>query len=307
MKVNVEEIQELLNITGNYQAVYEYLGINRNVSKTPACFIIKRQDLYEVFKTYHHHDIYEIIYVKKGDIDFYIEEKKYQLTDGDLLLIPPNVLHKLVFTKGNECKRYIINFTKEYCNKFLTTNTNILTIFNLITEKGMHKISLFPEKRKKFETIFESMSENCFSNEYGDDLKFAINFAEIMLTTNRIYMNLPEKDLIQENINDPYVTKIIEYINEHISEKITLDDIASNLSLSISRISHLFKNLTGTSIVNYIIKKRLVMSKELLKSGETIKKTCYKCGFPDETSFFKYFKQEFNITPKKYILTQKNI
>jgi AraC-like DNA-binding protein len=114
-------------------------------------------------------------------------------------------------------------------------------------------------------------------------------------------MNLPEEDLIQKNINDPYVTKIIEYINNHIHEKIKLEDIAYHLSLSVSRVSHLFKNVTGTSIMNYIIKKRLVLAKELLKNGEHIKTVYYKCGFPDESSFFKYFKQEYNITPKKYI------
>ena len=218
-----------------------------------------------------------------------------------MVLISPNLLHKLVFTNCNECRRFILNFTEEYCKNISTKNTDVLNVFKLINKQGMHKISFFPEKRKRIEQTFEIMKNNCFSDKYGADLRFTLGFAEIMLLINRVYINLPEEDLIQKNVNDPYVIRIIEYINNHISEKIQLEDIAQHLSLSISRISHLFKNITGISIFNYIIKKRLVMSKELLKAGETIKNVYYKCGFPDEASFFRHFKQEFNITPKKYI------
>ena len=170
----------------------------------------------------------------------------------------------------------------------------------------MHKISFFPEKRKRLEKYFERMERYQFSNEFGSDLSFTVNFIEFMLLINRVYMNLPEEDLIQKNINNPYIVKTIEYINEHISEKIELKDIANHLSLSISRISHLFKNTTGLSIVNYIIKKRLILAKELLKNGEHIKVVYQKCGFPDEASFFRYFKQEFNITPKKFVYSYHN-
>ena len=299
---NIKELEEIINKTGNYKSIDDLIA---NYTKMPNCIALKRNDLYEVFKSYHHHDLYEIIYIIKGNIDFFIEEKKYELTDGDMVLVAPNLLHKLVFTNKSECQRVIVNFTEEYTKQFLSDKTDVLNIFNLIHEKGMHKISFYPEKRKRLEKNFEEMEKYQFSDEFGSDLRFNINFAEFMLLVNRLYMNLPEEDLIQKNINDPYVTKTIEYINEHISEKIQLNDIANYLSLSVSRISHLFKDITGMSIMNYIIKKRLVLSKELLKNGEHIKTVYLKCGFPDEASFFRYFKQEYKITPKKYVLNAR--
>ena len=299
---NIKELEEIINKTGNYKSIDDLIA---NYTKMPNCIALKRNDLYEVFKSYHHHDLYEIIYIIKGNIDFFIEEKKYELTDGDMVLVAPNLLHKLVFTNKSECQRVIVNFTEEYTKQFLSDKTDVLNIFNLIHEKGMHKISFYPEKRKRLEKNFEEMEKYQFSDEFGSDLRFNINFAEFMLLVNRLYMNLPEEDLIQKNINDPYVTKTIEYINEHISEKIQLNDIANYLSLSVSRISHLFKDITGMSIMDYIIKKRLVLSKELLKNGEHIKTVYLKCGFPDEASFFRYFKQEYKITPKKYVLNAR--
>lgn len=294
---NIKEIEEIINKTGNYKSVTDLI---KDTKYLPQCFTLKRNDLYEVFKSYHHHDIYEIIYIIKGNVDFFIEEKMYELTDGDMILVSPNLLHKLVFLDNTECQRIIINFTKEYTEMFKSSKTDILNIFDLIEERGMHKISFYPEKRKRLLQHLEEMEKNQFSNEFGSDLIYNINFAEFMLLINKVYMNLPAENLIQKNINDPYVTKIIEYINEHISNKIKLENIANYLSLSVSRISHLFKDITGMSIMNYIIKKRLILAKELLKNGEHIKTVYLKCGFPDEASFFRYFKQEYNMTPKKY-------
>lgn len=299
---NIKEIERIINETGNYNIITKLADKFTNL---PNCITLKRNDLYDIFKTFHHHEVFEIIYVVNGTIDFYVEEKKYELTNGDMVLVTPNILHKLVFVNNNVCERYIINFSSEYTKTFAKYTSNLLNIFDLIHEKGMHKISFFPEKRKLIEKYCQEMEKHQFSNEYGSDLKHDINFIEFMLLVNGVYRNLPQEDLLQKNINDPYVTKTIEYINDHISSKIQLSDIAQYLSLSVSRISHLFKDVTGLSIMNYIIKKRLALSKELLKNGEQIKSVYLKCGFPDEASFFRYFKQEYKTTPKKYSISTK--
>ena len=296
---NMKEIEEIINKTGDFNSV---LQLANNYKNFPQCMVSKRNDLYEIFKTYHHHDIYELIYIVKGNVSFFIEEKKYEITSGDMILVPPNSLHKLLFSNKHECKRVVINFTEEYIKSFKSDKTDLLNVFNLINEKGMHKISFYPDKQKRLERYFTDMEKTQFSDNFGDDLIFKVNFVEFMLLVNRIYMNLNEEELINKNINDPYITKAIEFINNNIDRKIQLIDVANHLSLSVSRITHLFKDITGLSIMNYIIKKRLVLAQNLLKNGVHIKDVYLQCGFPDEASFFRYFKQEFNITPKKYAM-----
>lgn len=306
-KLNLLEIEKIINETGDYSIINELLTSLGDYANIPGCFIMYRDDLYETFKTYHHHDIYEMIYIIDGCVDFYIEEKKYELTNGDMALIPSNILHKLEYNNSNKCKRVIINFTEEYCQKFQSGQTDILNVFKATLDGGIHKISFHSDKRKILEKNFETMNNNMLSKEFGADLRFSISFADIMLLINTVYMKLPEEDLIQKNINDPYVVKIIEYIKDNIQDKILLSDIASHVSLSISRMCHLFKDVTGTTIINYIIKKRLILAKNLLKEGEQIKSIYYKCGFPDEASFFRFFKKEYGLSPKKYLTTLKHI
>ena len=295
----LREVEQLILNNKNYNEVEKYIKENYIF---PECMISYRHDIYDAFKDYHHHDLYEMMYIINGSTTFYIEDKKYELTEGDMVLIAPNVLHKLVKFNSDTCDRVIINFTHAHANKFTTENTNLLKVFDLIEQKGMHKISFFPEKRKRLETVFEIMNKCLLSDDYGEDLRCDIAYLEIMLTINRVYMRLPDEELIQKDILNPYVTKVIEYINTNIDKKIQLSDLATHLSLSVSRLSHVFKEVTGISIINYIIKKRLILAKELLKSGENIKSVYNKCGFPDEASFFRYFKKEYNITPKKYAL-----
>ena len=298
-KTSLKEIEQMILENNDYQNI---AALIKEKYSFPECMISYRYELYEVFKEYHHHDLYELMYIISGSATFFIEDKKYELVDGDMVLIAPNLLHKLVSFNSEKCERVVINFTENYAKKFQTETTNILKVFELIKQKGMHKISFFPEKRKRLESVFDIMQKSMLSDEYGDDLRFYIAYLEVMLLINRVYMRLPDEELIQKDIIDPYVTKVIEYINLNIHRKIQLNDIATHLSLSISRISHIFKDVTGISIINYIIKKRLILAKELLKAGENIKSVYTKCGFPDEASFFRYFKKEYAITPKKYAL-----
>jgi len=68
--------------------VKELLGIS-------PCFILEKNNVGQIFNDLHHHDLYEILYIKEGKVSYIIEEKKYILEEGDMVLMSPTVLHKL--------------------------------------------------------------------------------------------------------------------------------------------------------------------------------------------------------------------
>ena len=96
---------------------------------------------------------------------------------------------------------------------------------------------------------------------------------------------------------------ILKSLFLNIANKILIEDIANHLALSISRISHIFKEETGISILKYINKRRMYLAKEFIRSGDTFIEVASKCGFQDYTSFFRTFKKEYNITPGEYAKT----
>ena len=63
---------------------------------------------------------------------------------------------------------------------------------------------------------------------------------------------------------------------------------------------HLFKEETGYTLYNYILKKRVMKASDLLKSGMLAGEVCAQCGFGDYSSFVRAFKKEFQLSPKQY-------
>ena len=93
---------------------------------------------------------------------------------------------------------------------------------------------------------------------------------------------------------------IVNYIDSHIHEKMTLEDIATALFVSKYHIAHVFKAQMGLSIHQYILKKRLDLCRGAIASGTDITVACSQCGFEDYSSFYRAFKKEYGISPKEF-------
>ena len=94
--------------------------------------------------------------------------------------------------------------------------------------------------------------------------------------------------------------RVMAYIEEHLAEKITLDDIARQFFVSQSSISHLFKQKMGVSIYHYVTQRRLIFAKNLIAEGLPLELLAMRVGFSDYSSFYRAFKQEYGTSPRQY-------
>ena len=95
--------------------------------------------------------------------------------------------------------------------------------------------------------------------------------------------------------------KIIKYIQTNISEPITIKDIANYYGYTRFHISRVFKEATGTTVLDYISFVKVEEAKKLLKkSDESIAEIAVKCGFSSQGYFCKIFKKYENISPNEY-------
>ena len=91
---------------------------------------------------------------------------------------------------------------------------------------------------------------------------------------------------MQKSIN------IIHYINNHITEDINIDTLASSLYLSRSRLMHFFKEKTGTSIGQYIANKRLILARHLIENGCNRTEACFQCGYKNYSTFTRAYNKQ---------------
>ena len=113
-----------------------------------------------------------------------------------------------------------------------------------------------------------------------------------------------------ESYNKSYVVRrIITYLDENYASKISLDKIAQNMYLSPVYISKIFKEETGESPINYLIKIRLEKARDILVSGEggSIKAIANSVGYDDVYHFSKLFKKHYGISPLYYRKTMGKV
>lgn len=94
---------------------------------------------------------------------------------------------------------------------------------------------------------------------------------------------------------------IMNYINHHFAEEITVDKIAAELYLNKNYIAHVFKEETGYSLIGYAIALRINRAKVLLtKTDKSITQVAAECGYDDFTYFSRQFKKSTSLTPSAY-------
>lgn len=296
-KLTTTSIEEMINDCNN---IIELEKKFHNELHFPACITLLKDEVGVVFAGYHHHDFYEILYISEGKIEYAIDDKKFILKEGDVVLITPSTLHQLCRVINEPSKRIILKFGQNHVHKLSTTNSNLLEVFDLVDNGFSPKITFQEGFRRKIEQYLETMNKLFLSNNYGDDLLYNQCFIKVMLIINKEYLNLTGEDSQIQTYENNIVSQTIQYITNNIENKITIKDISEHLLLSESRLSHIFKEETGTSILQFIIKKRLILAKELLRNNHRLNLIALKCGFQDYTSFFRSFKKEYGITPKTY-------
>ena len=290
-----------------YLERYNYIDVINNINKfngeTLECLIIKKEQIGNIFNDFHHHSLYEMLYISKGKVQYGIEDEKYDLNAGDFVLIAPNVLHKLIKIVEEPCERIILTFTKKYIDTFKTENTDLSVIFQKIASSNNHKLTVLPAFKEEIADTLNKMQGLFLSKEYGDDILFKAYFAQLLVRMNKEVSFIENENELNENNN--IIHKARMFAINNLDKKISVSDIASEVGLSVSRLSHLFKEKTGISLLKFLNKKRLTRAKDLLKNGYSITNTANKCGYQDYTSFIRAFTKEYGISPTQYIKDSK--
>ena len=94
--------------------------------------------------------------------------------------------------------------------------------------------------------------------------------------------------------------QIMAYVETHLAEKITLEEITKHFWVSQSTITQTFRNKMGVSFYRCVTQRRLIAAKTLILEGLALENVGQQVGFSDYSSFYRAFKQEYGISPRQY-------
>ena len=105
--------------------------------------------------------------------------------------------------------------------------------------------------------------------------------------------------------SQPLVARIIDYINDHYYESLSLDLLSERFFVSKYHLSHEFTRQMGTGIYQYIQKKRLLIARQLIAQGQKPVDVYAQCGFGDYAAFFRAFRKVYGLSPRAYVQSLK--
>lgn len=234
----------------------------------------------------HVHSEFEIMLFVSGNADYVVENQRFALSPYSLILTRPTEYHFLYFKNADvKYERYWVHF-------------NIEDFPNEIADKLMTKNKViqldYSNRICKIFRIIEEYSAVFSSEKYPD-------FYQSLLTEMVFLISLEtdNNDVITIHEADETTARVLQYVNEHITEPLTVESIAGALFISPSSLCHKFSKYMKTGVMKYVKKKRAYVAEKMLRQGVKPTTVATLCGYGDYSSFYRAYKEIFGIPPKQ--------
>lgn len=238
----------------------------------------------------HTHEMYELYHFIGGSGIYMVEGTSYPLECGDILITRPNEAHYINITDTKPYTRLYVNFKPDFLDG-IDPERKLLTPFN----------------NRKIGTFNRYREENFGNNTYSFFINNIITYTSdqrVQTLTNLLPLlneiSLAFGSLTKTEVTKSLSNKIIDYINRHLFEDISLDEICKKFYISKTHLCRIFKKSTSATVGEYITVKRLVNARQLILSGTPPTKAYLQCGFKDYSVFYRAYKKKYGISPSTY-------
>lgn len=254
-------------------------------------------------KIMHYHDFYEITFYLGSDSTVYIRNgESYEVRRGDIILCGMFEPHVIDCESNVRHERFIIGIDPDMMFSYCTNHCNLFRIFH--------------SNKKNYPVLHTSIWEfqKCMAAIAGVknlDLTYGREVGEqayIHQLLARVYDELRKRGFEEgkESKKSELSAQLVRYIESHLSEDITLDDLAKYTNYSVAHISRIFKEVTNNTLVGYINEKRMQKAQNLLREEISIKEVAVEVGFNNYSYFYKTFKRKTGFSPEDYRKIYKN-
>ena len=142
--------------------------------------------------------------------------------------------------------------------------------------------------------LFSLLEQVQQEGTFGAALLRQALFTQLMVEVNRLSLT---GGTVSAADGDSKIIAILQYLNTHLTEPLTIDELAARFYISKYHMMRRFRDETGYTIHNYITEKRLLLAQQLLEQGMPLGETALRCGYQEYSTFSRAYKKQFGHSP----------
>lgn len=240
----------------------------------------------------HFHTGHEIYYLLSGERTYFMHDKEYRVSEGDLVTVPRGTLHR---TGGKGGTRLLILFEETFLSRFFRPTT----VEELLSGFDTAVLSPLPGRQEtvaiRVNNLFRLGQEWMRQLDDATGARAALALCDLLYT-----LRLPDICRRREDGNER-LGVILHYMEENYATLETIDQIAAAAYVSKFHLCHIFKETLGVSVIRYLNMIKIREACRRMERGEgDILDIALRCGFNSGSYFAKVFRRETGVSAGEY-------
>lgn len=256
------------------------------------------------------HDFWEFVYVDKGELEVMSDDKGFRLKKGEMIFHKPNEFHNLwadgkiapnIIVISFDCNSEAMKFFE---NRIISTGD---TVKNLLAH-------IINESKEAFSTELNISNVTKLEKKkislFGCEQLIKIYLQNLLIYLVRKGSNLLPEDRLSSSVKErtynDMTTKAINFLQSNISNNITFQDVCSHLNVGSTYLKSMFKEYTGTSVIEFYKSLKIEEAKKLIREGQlNFTEIAEKLSYSSIHYFSRHFKKATGMTPTEYASSVK--
>ncbi len=248
----------------------------------------------------HSHDYYELYFFEEGAVSMEIDKKAYPLRPGDVIVIPPGMGHRALLTDSDKpYRRFVFWQSKTYLEALEARSPDYGYLLRRAEDRGRYVYHLDPVTFNSVRTRLFTLLDEIHADRFGKGTAIDLIISDLLLFLSRTVHEQEQRRNKKELLSR--YEAISHYVDVHLDEPLSLDALAKQFYLSKYYLVHLFRESTGLSLHQYILKKRLAACCDAMQGGAAVGEAYRQWGFGDYSAFYRAFRKEYGMSPSAYL------
>ncbi len=252
------------------------------------------------------HDFWEMVYIDKGEMICTSGNNRFTLKSGEMTFHKPNEFHNLSGNKTDLPNVSIITFEcksramSHFENRIFKLNSEEKALLSEVFAEGLSCYKLVDETNPLLQNLKKIPNAPTGSSQMTKNL---LEIFLIKLIRKSVYFSkTPQKSYVIDGVDIPYnVKEIIDFLNDNIYGRITLESVAQAVGKSQSTVKKQFSHFYREGIIKYYNNLKIKEAKKLIREGKrNMTEISDLLCFDNPQYFSKCFKLYTNKTPSEY-------